>query len=136
MVKKGDQAFRADCNSQMWPEMTYGGALSFLRRRYSRNLSGVDVVVSGIPFDSAVTNRPGCRFGPRSIREASTQLAELKSFPFGFDLARSLNIIDWGDCYVDPHNPSSVVETIFLHAEAILENKCNQKTQKVLKTEF
>ena len=128
MIKKGDQAFRVDGNSQMWPEMTYGGALSFLRRRYSRVLSGVDVVVSGVPFDSAVTNRPGCRFGPRSIREASTQLAELKSFPFGFDLADSLNIIDWGDCMVDPHNPGKIVETIFLHAKAILKNNCKMLT--------
>ena len=128
MMKKGDQAFRVDSSSQMWPEMTYGGALSFLRRRYSRELSGVDVVVSGVPFDSAVTNRPGCRFGPRSIREASTQLAELKSFPFGFELAESINIIDWGDCMVDPHNPASVIETIFLHANNIIENKCKMLT--------
>ncbi len=128
MKKKGDQAFRVDSNSQMWPEMTYGGALSFLRRKYSRDLSGVDVVVSGIPFDSAVTNRPGCRFGPRSIREASTQLAELKSFPFGFDLADSLKIIDWGDCMIDPHNPTSVIETIFLHAKNIIENQCKMLT--------
>ncbi len=128
MVKKGDQAFTADSNSQMLPEMTYGGALSFLRRRYSRDLSNVDVVVSGVPFDSAVTNRPGCRFGPRSIREASTQLAELKSFPFGFDLASSLNIIDWGDCVLDPHNIASVTETIFLHAERILNSNCKMLT--------
>ncbi len=128
MIKKGDQAFRADNNSQMWPEMTYGGVLSFLRRKYSRNLSDVDVVVSGVPFDSAVTNRPGCRFGPRSIREASTQLAELKSFPYGFNLSESLNIVDWGDCMIDPHDPESIVETIFLHAMNIVEKKCKMLT--------
>ena len=128
MLKKGDQAFRVENGSQMWPEMTYGGALSFLRRKYSRDLSGVDVVVSGVPFDCAVTNRPGCRFGPRSIREASTQLAELKSFPYGFDLADSINIIDWGDCMIDPHNPSGIIETIFLHAKNIIENKCKMLT--------
>ncbi|MGD9112267.1 MAG: arginase family protein, partial [Desulfobacterales bacterium] len=31
----------------------------------------VDVVVSGIPFDIASTMRPGARFGPKAIREAS-----------------------------------------------------------------
>ena len=128
MEKKGDQAFRVDDNSQIWPEMTYGGVLSFLRRRYSRDLSGVDVVVSGIPFDSAVTNRPGCRFGPRSIREASTQLAELKSFPFGFDLAASLNIIDWGDCVIDPHDQSTIIDTIYFHAKNIIKNECKMLT--------
>ena len=128
MEKKGDQSFQAKSNSEMWPEMTYGGALSFLRRKYTRDLDNVDVVVSGIPYDSAVTNRPGCRFGPRSIREASTQLAELKSFPFGFDLASHLNIVDWGDCFIDPHHPGSVIDTIFSHADHIISRNCKMLT--------
>ena len=45
MTDDGDQAFRGSTNSEMWQEMTYGGALSFLRRRYSREIEGVDVVV-------------------------------------------------------------------------------------------
>tara|TARA_A100001015_G_C14657219_1_gene581567 strand:+ start:127 stop:414 length:288 start_codon:yes stop_codon:yes gene_type:complete len=81
MTKQGDQAFRVDSSKQKWSEMTYGGAVSFLRRQYSRDLSNVDIVISGLPYDAATTNRPGARFGPRAIREASTQLAELKSFP-------------------------------------------------------
>jgi len=36
MTKFGDQAFRSDQNNQMWKEMTYAGAQSFLRRRYTR----------------------------------------------------------------------------------------------------
>ena len=93
MSENGDQAFRADSNQEKWSEMTYGGVLSFLRRKYSRNLKGVDVVVSGLPYDAATTNRPGTRYGPRAIREASTQLAELKSFPFGFEITNSLNML-------------------------------------------
>ena len=68
--------------------MTYGGALSFLRRRYTRDLAGVDVAVMGFPYDASVTYRPGCRLGPRAIRAASVQLAELKAFPWGFDVLR------------------------------------------------
>ena len=51
----GDQSFRVGDNKQNWQEMTYGGALSFARRRYSRDLENVDVVISGIPYDCAVT---------------------------------------------------------------------------------
>ena len=72
MTKQGDQAFRVDSSKQKWSEMTYGGAVSFLRRQYSRDLSNVDIVISGLPYDAATTNRPGARFGPRAIREAST----------------------------------------------------------------
>ncbi len=116
----GDQAFRAKGNRERWPEMTYGGALSFLRRRYSRDLDGVDVVVSGIPYDSAVTYRSGCRLGPRAIREASVQLAELEAFPFGFDPFKTLAVVDYGDCMLNPHDAASVPGTIQDHAAHIL----------------
>ena len=119
-VRKGDQAFRSDNLNENWHEMTYGGALSFLRRQYSRKLEGVDVVVSGIPFDCATTYRPGARLGPRAIRAASVQLAELKSFPFGFSPFESLNVVDYGDCHLDPHHPETVARAIEDHAGTIL----------------
>jgi agmatinase len=100
--------------------MTYGGALSFLRRRYTRELTGVDVVVSGIPYDGAVTHRPGARLGPRAIRAASVQLAELKAFSFGFDPFDTLAVTDWGDCFIDPHHPETIITTIENHIAAIL----------------
>lgn len=111
-MSDGDQAFRKDDTGGTWREMTYGGALSFLRRRYSRDLDGVDVAVWGVPFDSAVTNRPGCRLGPRGIRAASVQLAELEAFPFGFNPFDTLNVVDWGDVMLDPHHPATIAPTI------------------------
>ncbi|PSK86379.1 agmatinase [Limimaricola soesokkakensis] len=127
-MQQGDQAFRRGETRGRWPEMTYGGALSFLRRSYSRDLAGVDVVVSGVPFDASVTNRPGCRFGPAAIRAASTQLAELKAFPFGFDPFETLSVIDWGDCMIDPHHPMSVAPAIEAHADAILASGARMLT--------
>ncbi|WP_172331609.1 agmatinase [Mangrovicoccus sp. HB161399] len=120
-AEKGDQAVRRkDTTLGRWPEMTYGGVLSFLRRNYSRDLAGVDLVVSGVPFDSAVTNRTGTRAGPQAIRAASVQLAELKAFPWGFDPFETLSAIDWGDVYLDPHHPGTVAPAIEAHADAIL----------------
>lgn len=116
----GDQAFRKTDLYGRWPEMTYGGALSFLRRKYSRDLTGADVAVSGIPFDNAVTYRSGARLGPRAVRAASVQLAELKAFPFGFDPFDTLAVVDYGDCFMDPHHPETVVETIEEHITTIL----------------
>ena len=127
-MSTGDQAFRATGNTERWPEMTYGGALSFLRRRYSRDLEGVDVVVSGVPFDSAVTYRSGTRLGPRGIRAASVQLAELHAFPFGFDPFETLSVIDWGDCWLDPHHPETIPATIEAHAAAILNSGAKMLT--------
>lgn len=117
----GDQAFMKGDTSGTWPEMTYAGALSLFRRKFSRNYHNADIVVTGIPYDNAVTNRPGCRFGPRGIREASTQLAELKAFPYGFDPFETLTVIDGGDCYLNPHQPATVAGDIETHISAIIE---------------
>jgi agmatinase len=116
----GDQAMRKRDLLGRLPEMTYGGVLSFLRRRYTRDLAGADVAVSGIPYDGAVTYRPGARLGPRAIRAASVQLAELKAFPFGFDPFDTLAVIDRGDCFIDPHHPETVIETISAHIAELL----------------
>lgn len=119
--KRGDQAFRKDDVLGRWPEMTHGGALSFLRRKYSNDLTGVDVAVSGIPYDCATTYRSGARLGPRAVREASVQLAELDAFPFGFDPFDHLAVIDTGDCFIDHHHPDTIVSTIQNHITRILD---------------
>ena len=119
--KAGDQAFRRDDTTRgRWQEMTYGGALSFLRRNYSRDLSDVDVAVTGIPFDTAVTFRPGCRLGPQAIRAGSVQLAELKAFPYGFDPFETLSVVDYGDVLLDPHHPETIGPAIEAHADEII----------------
>ncbi|SFU76157.1 agmatinase [Pseudoduganella namucuonensis] len=117
---KGDGAIRRASLYGSHPEMTYAGVLSFMRRKYSRELDGVDVAVSGIPLDLATTFRPGARLGPAAVRAASVQLAELMAFPWGFDPFDELAVVDYGDCYLDAHNPLGIPEAIRAHARAIL----------------
>ena len=124
----GDQAFRASGLYGRDHETTYAGALSFLRRKYTRDLSGADVVVSGIPFDSATSNRPGARFGPAAIRAASVQLAELPAFPWGFDPFNRLAVVDYGDCFIDYGYPQKVVEIVEAHATGILASGASMLT--------
>lgn len=101
-------------------EMTYGGVTSFMRRNYTKDLTGVDVAISGIPFDLAVTYRSGARLGPRAIREASVQLAELLPYPWGFDPFERLSVVDYGDCFLDPHNPMTLRDAIKDHIADII----------------
>lgn len=124
----GDQAFRANQLYGRQEEMNYGGALSFLRRRYTRELGAADVVVSGIPFDAATSNRPGARFGARAIREASTQLAELPAFPWGYDPFDYLAVSDYGDCFLDFGHPEQIVTAVEAHAAKILASGASMLT--------
>lgn len=123
-----DQAFRKQSVYGRGEEMTFAGALSFLRRKYSRDLQGIDVAVSGIPYDCAVTNRPGARLGPRAIRAASTQLSELDSFAYGFDPFEHMAVIDYGDCFVDVHHPDTIVQSIEEHISTLLQANVNTLT--------
>ena len=93
-------------------EPTYAGALSFLRRRYTKDLGGVDVAVIGVPFDLATTNRPGTRLGPRGIRAASASLAWCRPYAWDFDPFDRLNVVDWGDVFFDMGEPHKAPEVI------------------------
>lgn len=110
------------------PPQTFAGPLSFMRLPYSKDLSCVEVAISGVPFDNATTNRPGSRFGPRSIREASTQLGELNPYPWGFNPSEILKVVDYGDCYLDIWDPKTIKEDIVSHATKILSHGCKMLT--------
>ena len=107
-----DLAFTRDTPYGSQAEPTYAGALSFLRRRYAKDLDGVDVAVVGVPFDTATTNRPGTRFGPRAIRAASASLAWCRPYAWDFDPLDRLHVVDWGDVFFDHGDPASVPATI------------------------
>lgn len=110
--QRTDLAYTRESPYGSLAEPTYSGALSFLRRRYSKDLSGVDVAVIGVPFDLATTHRPGTRFGPRAIRAASTGLAWCGPYAWEVDPCAVLNIIDWGDVFFDPGRPHEVPAAI------------------------
>ena len=96
-----DHAFTRKDLRGLSHENAFAGATSFLRRRYSKDLSGVQLAVTGVPFDQAVTNRPGTRLGPRAIREASTLQPYDPPYGWGFDPLSQFSIVDYGDVAFD-----------------------------------
>ena len=63
----------------------------------------VDVVISGVPFDLATTERPGARLGPAAIRQASRHLAwEINRWSWDFHVFDEIRVIDCGDLCFDP----------------------------------
>lgn len=115
-----DEAFTNPELKGVSHENTFGGALSFLRRLYTKDLNGIDIAVTGIPFDQAVTNRPGTRLGPRAIREASSLQSPDAPYGWPFDPLSELNIIDYGDVAFDYANIPAFPDTLTDHIRTIL----------------
>jgi agmatinase len=115
-----DNAFTRDGRRGLAFENTFGGATSFLRRTYSKDLSGVDLAVTGVPFDQAVTNRTGTRFGPRAIREASALQAFDPPYGWGFDPVSEFTIIDYGDVAFDYAKVVDFPDALTNHIRPIL----------------
>jgi len=101
-------------------ENTFGGATSFLRRTYSKDLAGVDLAVTGVPFDQSVTNRPGTRLGPRAIREASCLQAFDAPYGWGFNPFEEFAIADYGDLAFDYADVPSFPGRLTEHIRTIL----------------
>ena len=94
-----DNAFTAKSLHDQSKDPTYAGALSFMRRKYTTDLTGTDAVVWGLPLDTATSNRPGTRFGPRGVREASCGMDNDPQYPFHSRLFDDMAVVDYGDCY-------------------------------------
>ncbi|AIK43153.1 MULTISPECIES: agmatinase [Brucella/Ochrobactrum group] len=117
-----DHAITARSLTSAATDPTHAGVLSFMRRMYTKSLKGADAVVWGIPFDAAVSNRPGARFGPQAIRRASAIFDNDPQYPFERDLFENLSVIDYGDCLLDYGNHTKTPATIEREATKILKS--------------
>lgn len=102
-------------------ENVFSGVPSFLRRRLTKDLTGIDLAITGVPFDQSVTHRPGTRFGPRALREASTLQAGDPPYGWGFDPLSEFALADYGDMAFDYAKVAEVPERIEEHAGEILD---------------
>ncbi len=120
-----DRAFRPTATRGIGEENWFAGATSLFRRRYAADPTGADIAILGVPFDQAVSNRPGARFGPRAIRAASSNLA----WPGGpwrwpFDPFARLDVVDTGDLPYDTGDPAAFAATLQVHAARLIATGC------------
>lgn len=101
----------------------FAGIATFGRQPHTRDLSGVDVAIVGVPYDSATSYRSGTRFGPRAIREQSLLLwgynNALQVAPF-----EKLKVIDYGDVDVVPVHILQTYAAIEREVGALLQAGC------------
>ncbi|MDR6757892.1 agmatinase [Mycoplana sp. BE70] len=109
-----------ESSSIITSEQTFTTARTFLRVPIADSAAGADVAFLGIPFDLATSNRPGTRLGPGAIRAASGQLAELPSYPGGFDPLQYVKAVDLGDVLLHYGDSQSIPGTIEAAAAEVI----------------
>ncbi|MFN7025259.1 MAG: agmatinase [Pseudorhizobium sp.] len=119
-AKTIDHAFTARGLTSAATDPTYAGALSFMRRRFSKDIAGADAVIWGIPFDAATSNRPGARFGPQAMRRASAIFDNDPQYPFEKDLFGQMAVVDYGDCLLDYGNHQETPAVIEREAASLI----------------
>lgn len=99
----------------------FAGVPTFMRAEHAFDPrdADADVAFLGVPFDDATTYRPGARFGPRAIREASTLLKPYNPVT-GTDL-RSVTIVDADDAPVVPGYVEETFDRIQARVAELLE---------------
>lgn len=78
----------------------------------------VDWAIYGVPYDTGVTYRPGARFGPRAIRDASAYVKRY-SIEHDVDVPGVLSLADAGDAPVMPYHPAETLEAVAAWAGAL-----------------
>ncbi|MGZ5214235.1 MAG: agmatinase [Actinomycetota bacterium] len=97
----------------------YAGPSTFARLPRRDEVDRCDVAVVGVPFDSGTTYRPGARFGPNAVRNA-TRL--LRSYHAGLDVRpfAAQQVADAGDIGCNPFDIQEAIAQIESGAEEIL----------------
>lgn len=107
----------------------YSGIPTFYKFPYSKDLNNVDIAMIGVPFDHGTTNRPGTRFGPRSIRIASQNYGiYIHPSQGAYDLELQKHIlsnvkaIDYGDVPILPTHTRTNMHMIHDTFKKIVES--------------
>lgn len=89
----------------------YAGLATFARLPRLEDVPDYDIAVAGVPFDSGVTYRPGARFGPAHIREASRLLRSYNP-ALGVEPFASRQVVDAGDIAANPFDIGAAIKEV------------------------
>ncbi|KAK3956815.1 agmatinase [Pseudoneurospora amorphoporcata] len=114
-----------DLERKWGTDWSFSGIATFAHLKHVKCLTTpsekFDVGIIGAPFDTATSYRPGARFGPRAIRQASSRQTSFR----GFNPRAGINpyaswatIIDCGDIPITPFDNAVALEQM---SEAFLE---------------
>ena len=99
----------------------YAGPNTFARLPELRDVEKCDVAIVGIPFDAGTSYRPGARFGPQSIRQASRHLRTNYHPNYDVEPFKVQQVADAGDIACNPFNINEAIKQIEDGATELLQ---------------
>ena len=99
----------------------FAGPSTFARLPEFKELESCDVAIVGVPFDSGTSYRPGARFGPQSIRQASRHLRTRYHPSYDAEPFIEQQVADAGDITCNPFNINKSIKQIQKAATNLLQ---------------
>ncbi len=99
----------------------YAGPSTFCRLPELRDVPYCDVAILGIPFDSGTSYRPGARFGPQAIRQASRHLRTNFHPAYDTEPFTTMQVADAGDVACNPFNIDEAIGQIEAAADDLYQ---------------
>ena len=90
----------------------YAGPSTFARLPELRDVEDCDVAIIGVPFDAGTSYRPGARFGPQSVRQASRQLRTNYHPNYDVEPFKVQQVADAGDIACNPFDIDEAIKQI------------------------
>jgi len=99
----------------------FAGPSTFCRLPELRDVPRCDVALLGIPFDAGTSYRPGARFGPQAIRQASRQLRTNFHPAYDTEPYKTMQVADAGDVGCNPFSIDEAIAQIETAAGELYE---------------
>ncbi len=99
----------------------YAGPSTFCRLPELRDVPYCDVAILGVPFDAGTSYRPGARFGPQAIRQASRHLRTNYHPAYDTEPFKTLQVADAGDVACNPFNIEEAIGQIEAAADELFK---------------
>ena len=93
----------------------YAGLATYAKLPRLEDVTGADIAVLGVPFDNGASYRPGARFGPAHVRDASRLLSPYNPAQEVYPFAAK-RMVDAGDVIATPFDIGLAIQQIESHA--------------------
>src|SRR3989440_4503529 len=100
----------------------FAGGGTFARLPEVAEVAQAAVAILGVPFDAGTSYRPGARFGPEAIRQASRMLRTVYDPALDVEPLHIQQVVDAGDVSANPYSITEALTAIEQDTASLIES--------------